>query len=94
MIFLIRSLLAHDDTVTCVKFQPDTHYFFSSSKDGAVKYWDADRFEQILYLPNHISSVWGVAVSPDGSYAVSVGQDRSLRIWERTDDLVFIEEER
>jgi U3 small nucleolar RNA-associated protein 12 len=37
------SLLAHEDTVTCVKFQPLTHYFFSCGKDGAVKYWDADR---------------------------------------------------
>jgi WD40 repeat protein len=40
---LCRSLLAHEDTVTCVRFQPETHYFFSSSKDGSVKYWDADR---------------------------------------------------
>jgi len=52
------------------------------------------RFEQILSLPNHISSVWSLAVSADSSFVVSGGQDRSLRIWERTEDLVFIEEER
>lgn len=45
--FSFRSLLAHDDSVTSVKFQPETHYFFSCGKDGVVKYWDADRF--ILY---------------------------------------------
>ena len=39
----IRSLIAHEDSVTCVRFQPETHYFFSSGKDGVLKYWDADR---------------------------------------------------
>ena len=38
-----RSLIAHEDSVTCVRFQPETHYFFSSGKDGVLKYWDADR---------------------------------------------------
>ena len=38
-----RSLIAHEDSVTCVRFQPDTHYFFSGGKDGVLKYWDADR---------------------------------------------------
>ena len=40
---LQRSLIAHEDSVTCVRFQPDTHYFFSGGKDGVLKYWDADR---------------------------------------------------
>lgn len=38
-----RSLLAHEDSVTSVRFQPGTHYFFSAGKDGNIKYWDADR---------------------------------------------------
>ena len=38
-----RSMVGHTDSVTCIKFVYDTHYFFSGSKDGVVKYWDADR---------------------------------------------------
>jgi U3 small nucleolar RNA-associated protein 12 len=38
--------------------------------------------------------VWGLDVSSDGAFVLSVGQDRSLRVWERGDDLVFVEEER
>ena len=30
----------------------------------------------------------------DGSFCVSGSQDRSLRVWKRSEDLVFIEEER
>ena len=74
----------------------NTHYFFSSSKDGQVKYWDADRFELIQSLPGHLlgSSVWGLDISNDGSFCVSCGQDRSLRFWSRGEDLLFIEEEK
>jgi WD40 repeat protein len=46
LLLLKRSLIAHEDSVTCVRFQPETHYFFSSGKDGVLKYWDADRCVQ------------------------------------------------
>jgi len=38
--------------------------------------------------------VWGIDVAPDASFCLSVGQDRSLRVWKRGEDLVFVEEER
>jgi U3 small nucleolar RNA-associated protein 12 len=40
-----KSFFAHTDSVTCVKFVRDTHYFFSCSKDRAIRYWDADSVE-------------------------------------------------
>eukprot|EP00494_Astrolonche_serrata_P025322 UN25583 len=43
---LHKSLFAHNDRVTSVKFVPGTHYFFSSGKDGTIKYWDGDSFEK------------------------------------------------
>ena len=55
----------------------------------------AFRFEQILHLPGHTSGIWGLDVSADASFVTSVGQDRSIRVWERnTSDLVFVEEEK
>ncbi len=33
-------------------------------------------------------------MSSDGCFLYSVGQDRSIRVWEKGDDLVFVEEER
>ena len=52
------------------------------------------RFEQILVLPGHRGSVWSLGMSPDASRLYSCGQDRSIRLWVRTEDLVFVEEER
>lgn len=59
-----------------------------------VKYWDADRFEQILLLPGHCSCVWGIDISFEGAVCVSVGGDRTLRVWKRGEEMVFIEEEK
>lgn len=47
-----RSLHAHEDSVSCLRFQPSTHYFFSAGKDGVIKYWDADRY--VLYCTTQI----------------------------------------
>jgi U3 small nucleolar RNA-associated protein 12 len=53
------------------------------------------RFEQVLLLPGHRGSVWGLELTPqDGAQVFSVGQDRTVRVWERGEDLVFVEEER
>jgi len=89
-----RSLFAHDETVTQILFVPGTHFFFSSGKDGRIKYWDADKFEHIMTLEGHHQEIWGMALSSEGNYIVSGGQDRSLRIWNQTDTQLFLEEKR
>jgi U3 small nucleolar RNA-associated protein 12 len=78
-----------------VGFVANTHYFFTGSKDRTVKYWDGDRFECILTLSEvHAGEVWALAVAGDGTFFASAGADRSLRVWRRTEEQVFLEEER
>lgn len=48
-----KSLFAHDDSVTGLKFLPGTHLFFTCGKDGKVKHWDGDSFQRIMVL--HVS---------------------------------------
>ena len=48
----------------------------------------------MLHLPGHKGPVWALDVSHDGSFACTGGQDRTVRVWERGEDLVFVEEER
>ncbi len=59
-----------------------------------VKYWDADKFEQLLTLEGHHGEVWCMALSAHGDFLVTGSHDRSLRRWERTDEPFFVEEER
>ncbi|GMF62401.1 unnamed protein product [[Candida] boidinii] len=89
-----KSIFGHQDSIMNVKFVPATKNFFSCSKDGLVKYWDGIKFENIQKLAAHHSEVWNLAISSTGEFLVSVSHDHSIRIWEETDDQVFIEEER
>lgn len=89
-----KSIFGHQDSIMCVRFLPLSHNFFSASKDGLVKYWDGDKFECIQKLSAHQNEVWCVAVSNDGKFLVSTAHDHSIRIWEETEDQVFIEEEK
>lgn len=89
-----RSLFAHEDSVMSVQFVSKTHLFFSCGKDGKVKQWDADNFENVITLAGHHGHVWSLAVSDDGKYVCSAGHDRSLRLWNRTQEPLVLEDER
>lgn len=89
-----KSIFAHQDSIMSVKFEADTHNFFSCGKDGVVKRWDGDKFDCIQKLNAHQSEVWCIAVSPDGRTLVSTSHDHSIRVWQETDDQVFLEEEK
>lgn len=88
-----RSLRAHDDSVVSLAFQPKTHYLFSGSRDGTLKYWDGDKFVFISELPGQRGEVWSVAVSDDGEMVASASHDKMLRVWRRTDEPLFLQEE-
>lgn len=47
-----------------------------------------------MKLEGHQSEIWAMAVSRHGSFLVSASNDRSIRVWERTDEPLFLEEER
>ncbi|CAK7273134.1 beta transducin [Sporothrix epigloea] len=94
-----KSLFAHQDSILQVAFVPHNqdgngHHFFSCSKDRAVKYWDGDKFEQIQRLDGHFGEIWAMAVSHGGSFVVTASHDKSIRVWNETDEQIFLEEER
>ncbi|CAG8542010.1 7989_t:CDS:10 [Funneliformis mosseae] len=89
-----KSIFAHQDSIMFVQFVADTHYIFTSSKDKLVKYWDGDKFENIMKLEGHHGEVWSLAIGKRGDLLVSGSHDRSIRVWEQTDEPLFLEEER
>jgi U3 small nucleolar RNA-associated protein 12 len=42
-----RSIFAHDDSISQVAFEKDTHYFWTVGKDATVKYWDGDKVSRV-----------------------------------------------
>ncbi|CAH1179400.1 unnamed protein product [Phaedon cochleariae] len=89
-----KSIFAHDDSVTGLQFVSKTHYFFSCGKDGKVKEWDADSYDKIVTLQGHVGESRSLAVSPNGQFVVSCGADRVLRLYEKSDQTVVLEDER
>lgn len=88
-----KSLFAHDDSVMCVKFVPKTHLFWSCGKDGKIKQWDADSFVQIQsIIQSHLGQAYCLDVSKTGHYIVSSGSDRTIRLFERTDEPIVLED--
>lgn len=59
----------HADSIMRVRFVPDTHYFFSVSKDRFLKFCDGDKFEEVLALKGHHAEVWALAVDRSGTRA-------------------------
>ncbi|KAE8150303.1 hypothetical protein BDV25DRAFT_172250 [Aspergillus avenaceus] len=94
-----KSFLAHEDSIMGVAFVPHNkdgngHNFFSASKDRLVKYWDGDKFEHIQKLAGHHGEIWALTISHTGEFIVTASHDKSIRIWEQTDEPLFLEEER
>ena len=94
-----KAFFAHQDSIMQVAFVPHNqdgngHHFFSASKDHVIKYWDGDKFEQIQKLGGHHGEIWAIVVSRTGDFVVSASHDKSIRVWQQTDEQIFLEEER
>jgi len=94
-----KAFFGHQDSILQVAFVPHNqdgngHHFFSSSKDRMIKYWDGDKFEQIQRLDGHHDEVFALAVSRGGNFLVSASHDKSIRVWDQTDEQIFLEEEK
>lgn len=94
-----KAFFAHQDSIMQVAFVPHNqdgngHHFFSASKDRIIKYWDGDKFEQIQKLDGHHGEIWALVVSRTGEFVVGASHDKSIRVWQQTDEQIFLEEER
>lgn len=86
----IKSLAAHDLSVTSVAFAPDGSHVLSGgagtrggrANDFDLKLWDVEAGRLVRRFQGHTSIVRSVAFSPDGRRILSGSQDETLRLWE------------
>ncbi|PWN91120.1 WD40 repeat-like protein [Acaromyces ingoldii] len=102
-----RSLFAHDEAIVACAFERGdqggglmggkegkSHRFWTCARDGRLRYWDGDRFELVQTMEGHHGEVWALATGHKGQLVASAGNDRSIRVWEKTEEPLFLEEER
>jgi WD40 repeat protein len=53
----------------------------TSSADGKLTLWNVDKAEQVTQLKGHLDAVAQVHLSNDGQHILSVGNDRTLKLW-------------
>ena len=95
-----KALFGHEDSIMQISFIPhpvdsdEKHLFFSASKDKSIKSWDGDKFEQIQKFKGHHGEIWAMTVARTGDFIVTASHDKSIRIWTKSDEPIFLEEER
>lgn len=47
-----------------------------------VKVWDSETGQNVANLSGHQSDIYSIKMTSDGSYALSVGKDKFIHIWD------------
>jgi WD40 repeat protein len=90
---LITSLIGHTGAVTSASFSADGAYVLTSGRDGSARLWQAPpaggkgsaspRSEApISSLLGHTGAVTRSRFSPTSEFAVTAGDDGSVRVWQ------------
>ncbi|CAG9323575.1 unnamed protein product [Blepharisma stoltei] len=77
-------LQGHQDIVRTVCFNPtdDSILLSGGNNEGDIKIWNTETSQCIQRLQGHKGSIFQIAAEGKGSYFVSVGTDRTLKLWD------------
>jgi WD40 repeat protein/DNA-binding SARP family transcriptional activator/energy-coupling factor transporter ATP-binding protein EcfA2 len=86
----LRTLLGHTEmAIAGVKFLPDNRRLLSASgnifapiDDFSLRLWDVESGAEVRRFLGHTDKIWDMALSPDGSFAVTASHDGTVRRWE------------
>ncbi|KAF8548712.1 WD40 repeat-like protein [Imleria badia] len=77
----IGGLMHHQGSITDLQF-PSRSHLLSASEDGTLCLFHARDWTVLRSLKGHKGRVNSVAIHPSGKIALSVGHDKTLRMWD------------
>ena len=83
-----KTLPAHTDIVTCVKFIRSTHFFITASRDCNIKYYDGDTFDFVLLLTKDLlcnQFLW-IDINSEGTQILASSNDSSIKVFQISDE--------
>lgn len=77
----VGGLVQHQGSITHLSF-PSRSHLLSASEDGTLALFSSRDWALLRTLKGHKGRVNDVAMHPSGKLALSVGKDRTLRMWD------------
>ena len=72
-----------EDSINTLSFSPDSQYLAFGDKNGTIRLWDFKNSKQPNRTIAHSRQpIQFIGFSPNGKTLVSVGSDRTIKIWE------------
>lgn len=83
----------HKSWVADFEFQPGTNLLISAAYEGKLLWWDAPLVAPVSTrtVAAHHGQIRSIALSPDGQYLATAGNDKLVRVW-RTADGALLKE--
>jgi WD40 repeat protein len=77
-------LKGHKAIVRTVCFNPldPTILLSGGLMENDVKVWDTEKGQNVANLQGHQGNIYSIKSSYDGSFAISVGTDKTIKIWD------------
>jgi len=81
---LQMELKGHKAIVRTVCFNPldPTVLLSGGLMENDVKVWDTEKGQNVANLQGHQGNIYSIKASFDGSFAISVGTDKMIKIWD------------
>lgn len=81
---LQMELKGHKAIVRTVCFHPldPTILLSGGLMENDVKVWDTEKGQNVANLQGHTGNIFSIKASQDGSFAISVGTDKTIKIWD------------
>jgi len=77
----LGTITRSEGAITCLEFFSSSHLFCGTER-GDVLVWKAHHWEQLPSLKGHTGRVNAVSVHPSGVLALTVSQDKTLKLWD------------
>jgi WD40 repeat protein len=81
----VRTVTGFGTEVTAMAYIGKTANVVSSTLNNLVRMHDSDSGKQVKQFSPALDSLFSIAVTPDGKYTLSVGQEGVVRVWQIDD---------